>query len=69
MCEDRTQTALTQVNDHILRIKIAKAKLNIYVLNCFLLRCILEDKYKIAHRNVPAAVGNNTTNQNLPMKF
>jgi len=49
-----TQTALTQVIDYGLRIKIAKAKLNIYVLNGFLVRCILEDKYEIAYRNVPA---------------
>ena len=37
-----TQTAMTQVIDYILRIKIAKAKLNTYVLNCFLVRCTLE---------------------------
>jgi len=67
--EDYTQILLTQVFDYILRIKIAKAKLNIYVLNCFLDRCILEENYEIAHRNVPAAARNNATNHNLPMQF
>ena len=67
--ETYTQILSTLVIDYILRIKIAKAKLNIYVLNCFLVRCILEEKYEIAHRNVPAAVRNNATNHNLPTQF